>query len=127
MEHPWSEGNRHARAHATSAHARRDESVLDDRRHLPARGNAKSHSRRGRDRDGLRPRSLNEENLPLGPRGQAQRAVVDPKIAGRTGKTRPATDPLPNCRIRLWYKGKYSALASAEGARGDRRPSRHIG
>ena len=43
------------------------------------------------------------------------------------GKTSAATDPLPNCRIRLRHKGKYSAPASAERLRGDRRAGRHIG
>ena len=87
MEYPRRERNRHARAHATSAHPRCDESVPDDRRHFAGRSNAKSDRRRGRDRDGLRPRSLNEKNLPVGPGGQTQRAMVDPKIAGRTRQT----------------------------------------
>jgi carbamoyl-phosphate synthase small subunit len=39
--------NRHARAHATSAHARCDESVPDDRRHFAARSNAKSNQGEG--------------------------------------------------------------------------------
>ena len=77
--------------------------------------------------DYVRRSSFNEKNLSLGPRGQIERAMVDPKIAGRTGKTSPATNPLPNCRIRLRDKGKYSAPALAEGLRGDRRPGRHIG
>ena len=43
------------------------------------------------------------------------------------GRRALATSPLPNCRIRLRDKGKYSAPASAEGLRGDRRPRRHVG
>src|SRR4029450_11608961 len=107
--------------HATSPHPRRDESVPDNRRHFTCRGNAKSNRRRRCNRDGLRARSLNEKILSLGSGGQTERGVVDPKIAGRTRQTESATDPLPNCRIRLWHKGKYSALASAQRFRGDRR------
>ena len=51
----------------------------------PEEATQTSDRRRGRDRDGLRTRSLNEKNLSLGPRGQIQRAMVDPKIAGRAG------------------------------------------
>src|SRR5947199_4274790 len=114
MEYPRRERNRHACAHATSAHTRCNESVSYNRRDFAGRSDANGHQRRGRDWDGLRPRSLNEKNLSLGPRGQTQRAMVDSKIAGRTGKTGPATNPLPNCRIRLRDKGKYSAPASDE-------------
>ena len=60
------------------------------------RSDANSHQRRGRDRDGLRPRSLNQKNLSLGPGGQTQRAMVDPKIAGRTGSR-----ALPPTRFRI--------------------------
>jgi Carbamoylphosphate synthase small subunit len=44
------------------------ESVPHNRRDFAGRSDANSHQRRGRDRDGLRPRSLNEKNLSLGPR-----------------------------------------------------------
>src|SRR4029077_12104599 len=114
MEYPRRERSRLACPHATSAHSRCDESVPDDRRNFAGRSDANGHQRRGRDRDGLCPRSLNEKNLSLGSGGQTQHAMVDPKIAGRPGKTSPTTNPLPNCRIRLRDKGKYSALASAE-------------
>src|SRR5262245_49625619 len=127
MEYPRRERNRYAGPHATSAHAWRNESVPDNRRNLTRRSNAKSNRGCRRDRDGLRPRSLDEKNLPLGSGGQTQRAVVDPKIAGRTRRTSLATNPLPNCRIRLRHKAKYSAPASAERLRGDRRAGRYIG
>src|ERR1044071_4230276 len=114
MEYPRRERNRHPRAHATSAHARRDESVPDERRNFARRSNAKSDRRPGCDRDGLRPRSVNEKNLSLGSGGQTQRAMVDPEIGGWTRTTSPATDALPDCRIRLRHQAKYFAPASAE-------------
>src|SRR5438876_12101876 len=114
MEYPWRERNRHACAHTTSAHTRCNESVPHNRRDFAGRSDANSHQGRGRDRDGLRPRSLNEKNLSVGPGGQTQHAMVDPKIVGWTRPTGPGTDALPNCCIRLRHKGKYSALASAE-------------
>jgi hypothetical protein len=47
--------------YATSAHARRDESVLTTEDISAQKQRARAIQRRGRDRNGLRPRSLNEK------------------------------------------------------------------
>src|SRR5690242_16051627 len=99
MEYPRRKRNRYACAHATSSHARRDESLPDDRRHLAQRSDAKSNRRRWCDRNGLCPGGLDEKNLSLGSRRQIECAVVDPEIGGRTRETRAAAAPFPNCRI----------------------------
>ena len=61
------------------------------------------------------------------PGGQTQRAMVDPKIAGRRRQT-----SLPPIRFRIaaydyGIKENILRLASAKRLRGDRRPGRHIG
>src|SRR6476620_5935405 len=96
MEYPRRKRNRHARAYATSAHSRCDESVPDNRRDFAGRSDANSHQRRGRDRNGLRPRSLNEKNLSLGSGGQLKGPMSIQKCAD--GRGRP---PLPPTRLRI--------------------------